>query len=262
MKRYIKLYLQFLKNALIRESMFRVNFLSHTIAEIINVTIGILGFHIIFGQITFLAGWTYHEIMLLYGTASIIRGMYFGPFIQNMGQLSKHINRGTLDFVLLKPISSQFYVSTRKIRLFSITPLISGIGLVILNLNSLKINPTFSNLILYLALILVSVILCYSLWFISTTPAIWFPQIRQLHEIFISLYSFSRYPPEIFSKSAVLFFTYAIPLLVIAVTPTKVFLGRAALLETLLLPTIAFILLFISNRFWLFALRHYSSASS
>ena len=155
MNRYIKLYLQFLKNAIIRESMFRVSFLSHTIAEIIGVSIGILGLHIIFGQITSLAGWSYYEILLLYGTASTIRGLYFGPFIQNMGQLMKHINKGTLDFVLLKPISSQFYVSTRKIRLFSITPLVSGILIIFLSLNMLIVTPTFSMIISFLLLIII-----------------------------------------------------------------------------------------------------------
>ena len=262
MKRYINLYLQFIKNAVIKESMFRVNFLSHTIAELIHVSIGILGLHIIFGQITSLAGWNYHEILLLYGIASIIRGLYFGPFIQNMGQLMKHINKGTLDFVLLKPISSQFYVSTRKIRLFSITPLLSGAWIAFLSIDMLNIAPKLSTVVFSLVLIIVSVFLCYAMWFISVIPAIWFPQVRELHEIFISLYSFSRYPPEIFSKSAARFFTYVIPLLVIAVIPTKVILGKSTLSETLWLPTATVFLLFLSRHFWRYALRHYSSASS
>lgn len=262
MKRYIKLYLQFIKNAFIKESMFRVSFTSHCIAEIINVTIGILGLHIIFGQVTSIVGWSYQEVLLLYATASIIRGIYFGPLIQNMGRLVTHIRKGTLDFPLLLPISSQFYVSTRRIRLFSVTPLVSGIGLVILALNNLKVSPTLPNIFLYIILIFLSVIICYALWFISVTPAIWFPQLREIHEVFISLYGFSRYPPEIFSKSAMLFFTLIIPLLLLAAVPTKVLLGRAGLFETLWLPTVALILLFLSNRFWRFALRHYNSASS
>lgn len=262
MKRYIKLYLQFFKNAVIKESMFRVNFFSHTVAEIINVTIGILGLHIIFGQITSLGGWNYQEILLLYGTANIIRGLYFGPFIQNMARLVTNIRKGTLDFALLMPVSSQFYVSTRRVRLFSITPLVSGIVLIVLALNNLKISPTLPNIFLYITLLILSVIICYSLWFISVTPAIWFPQLREIHEVFISLYSFSRYPPEIFSRSAMLFFSFIIPLLILAAIPTKVLLGKADLFETLWLPTAALIFLFLSNRFWRFALRHYSSASS
>ncbi len=260
--KYTKLYLQFIKNALIKESMFRVSFISHCIAEVINVTIGILGLHIIFGQITSIGGWSYQEVLLLYATASIIRGIYFGPLVQNMARLVTQVRRGTLDFPLLLPISSQFYVSTRLIRLFSVTPLVSGIGLLIIALRNLSINPSLINIILYLILILFSVILCYALWFISVTPAIWFPQIREIHEVFISLYSFSRYPPQIFGEVALTFFTLLIPLLIIAAIPVKALLGRATLLESIWLPTIALLLLFLSNRFWHFALRYYNSASS
>ncbi|MEA2020173.1 MAG: ABC-2 family transporter protein [Patescibacteria group bacterium] len=262
MKRYIKLYLQFIKNAFIKESMFRVNFISHTIAELINVTIGVLGLHIIFGQITSLGGWDYQEILLLYGTANIIRGLYFGPFIKNMHGVVQHVRKGTLDFSLLFPVSSQFYVSTREIRLFTVTPLVSGLFIIIYSLGNLNLSPSIPIIFTYASFIFCSVILCYALWFISVTPAIWFPQLREIHEVFISLYGFSRYPPEIFSRSAMLFFTLIIPLLILAAVPTKVLLNKAGLFETFWLPTAALILLYLSNRFWHFALRHYNSASS
>ena len=262
MKRYIKLYLQFIKNCLIREAEFRTNFISHTVSALAQSLLAILGLNVLFGHIQSVAGWSYAEVLLLLGIGNILQGIFFGPLIQNMARLVSLVNEGALDFALLLPISSQFYVSTRRIRLFSFARLITGIVITLSALNQLGIAPNPTQIAIFAFLLLCSIVICYSLWFISITPVIWFSRLFGVHEIFLTLYQISQKPPEIFKGALRIFLTVGLPLLVPVIFPTKVLLGNISWAEILWAPVAAIGLLYISNRFWNFALKYYSGASA
>ncbi len=262
MKKYISLYIQFIKNSFIFEAQYRVNLITHVITDLVGIGVTLLSVEILFNNVPVFGGWSYHEVLLLIGISHILRGLYFGPLIANLGDLVNKVNSGRLDFVLLKPISSQFFVSTRRIRLFTLSSLFTGIAILLVGLNNLQTAPTPEQIFLFLFLIFCSFIICYTLWFISVVPAVWFPRLWAIHETFLSLFNVTEYPPGIFPNYAKYTMIFLIPLLVLSVYPAKALTGELQLWEALSAPTAAALLLFISNKFWHFALKHYQSASS
>ena len=129
----------------------------------------------------------------------------------------------------------------------------------------IRINQIILNLsFLSLSLITVTCSICilYSLWFFISTTTIWFVKTWNATEVLRSFLYVGRFPLNSFSFSLRIFFSVFIPIAFITTIPSEVFLGLSHSWKILLEITVALIFLITSRKFWLFALKFYSSASS
>ena len=97
--------------------------------------------------------------------------------------------------------------------------------------------------------------------FISTTT-IWFVKTWNAIEVLRSFLYIGRFPLNSFSLSLRIFFSVFIPIAFITTIPSEVFLGLSQLWKILLEVIVATVFLITSRKFWLFALKFYTSASS
>ena len=125
-----------------------------------------------------------------------------------------------------------------------------------------EININFNFLTLCLITIICSICILYSLWFLISTTTIWFVKTWNATEVLRSFLYIGRFPLNSFSLSLRIFFSIFIPIAFITTIPSEVFLGLSQLWKILLEIIVAILFLFNSRRFWLFALKFYSSASS
>ena len=125
-----------------------------------------------------------------------------------------------------------------------------------------QINLTLSFLILSLVTISCSICILYSLWFFISTTTIWFVKTWNAIEVLRSFLYIGRFPLNSFSFSLRVFFSIVIPIAFITTIPSEVFLGLSQLWKILLEVIVASVFLITSRKFWLFALKFYSSASS
>lgn len=241
----------------------RFDFLFRFLPTTLTLVLNVLTVNFIFSKVNEIAGWQKSELFLLMGTYYIVWGIFFGLFIQNLSRINKYINRGELDLFLTKPVNSQFYASTRvTIDFGEAATLVTGIYLVFLSLGQLNIHPSLISAGVYILLILNSVVLAYSLWFITVTFSFWVGRLPELHEAFISMFAFNKYPINIYQgilKTILIFF---IPLAVMVTFPTQFLLGVLSLPFVIWSFISGFSALYISHVFWNFALKKYSSASS
>ena len=188
-----------------------------------------------------------------------ITNTWFNP---NLTEIVKHIREGTLDFVLLKPIDSQFFISTKKISPSGFLEVILGFCLLFYCFKINKLNLNLNNLILSLITIGCSICILYSLWFFISTTTIWFVKTWNATEVLRSFLYIGRFPLDSFSFSLRIFFSVFIPIAFITTIPSEVFLGISPSWKIFLEVIVAMAFIFTSRKFWLFALRFYSSASS
>ena len=125
-----------------------------------------------------------------------------------------------------------------------------------------EINLTISFLTLTLMTITCSICILYSLWFFISTTTIWFVKTWNATEVLRSFLYIGRFPLNSFSFSLRIFFSVFIPIAFITTIPSEVFLGLSQLWKIYLEVIVSTIFLTTSRKFWLFALRFYSSASS
>ena len=107
-----------------------------------------------------------------------------------------------------------------------------------------------------------SISILYSLWFFISTTTIWFVKTWNATEVLRSFLYIGRFPLNSFSFSLRVFFSIFIPIAFITTIPSEVFLGLSQLWKILLEVIVATVFLITSRKFWLFALKFYTSASS
>ena len=172
----------------------------------------------------------------------------------------KHVQNGTLDFILLKPISSQFWLSTRTLSPWGLPDVL--FGLLLIGYAGSKLGLGILDYLSGIVPLILGFLILYSLWFMLGAMSIWFVKIYNVTEVLRGLLEAGRFPVVAYPAAYRFFFTFIIPVTFLTTIPAQVFLSRVEGYWVLAALGLAIALLFISNRFWRFALRFYTSASS
>ena len=260
--KYIKVYTKFLHTSLASELEYKTNILIDLITAILSLIGSIFLLSIFFQNNGYIGGWKFEQALIIQGIYTILNGITNTWFNPNLTEIVKHIREGTLDFVLLKPIDSQFFISLKKTNPSGFLEIMLGFCLLLYCIKINHIYLNFSFLTLCLITIICSICILYSLWFFISTTTIWFVKTWNATEVLRSFLYIGRFPLSSFSFSLRIFFSVFIPIAFITTIPSEAFLGISKLWKILLEVIVAMIFLFTSRKFWLFALRFYSSASS
>ncbi len=262
LRKYLKVYKKFLHTSLASELEYKTNILVDLITAILSLIGSIFLLSIFFQNNALIGGWKFEQALIIQGIYTILNGITNTWFNPNLTEIVKHIREGTLDFVLLKPIDSQFFISFKKINPSGLLEIMLGFFLLFFCIKINQINLNLSFLTLSLITISCSICILYSLWFFISTTTIWFVKTWNAIEVLRSFLYIGRFPLNSFSFSLRIFFSIFIPIAFITTIPSEVFLGLSELWKILLEVIVASIFLMTSRKFWLFALKSYSSASS
>ena len=161
---------------------------------------------------------------------------------------------------MLKPISSQFWLSTKTISPWGFPDLLFGTILIVYAGN--KLGLAWYNYLASLIPLSFGVVILYSLWFILGATSIWFVKVYNVTEVLRGLLEAGRYPMVAYPTIYRLFFTFVVPVAFLTTVPAQAMLSRSELSWTIGAAILAGLLLIFSIFFWRFALRFYTSASS
>jgi len=261
-RKYFKVYKKFLHTSLASELEYKTNILIDLITAILSLIGSIFLLSIFFQNNGSIGSWEFEEALIIQGIYTILNGITNTWFNPNLTEIVKHIREGTLDFVLLKPIDSQFYISLKKINPSGFLEIMLGFLLLFFCIKINQINLNLSFLTLSLITISCSICILYSLWFFISTTTIWFVKTWNAIEVLRSFLYIGRFPLNSFSFSLRIFFSVFIPIAFITTIPSEVFLGLSQLWKIFLEVIVAMVFIFTSRKFWLYALKFYSSASS
>ena len=158
LRKYLKVYKKFLHTSLASELEYKTNILVDLMTAILSLIGSIFLLSIFFQNNGHIGGWKFEQALIIQGIYTILNGITNTWFNPNLSEIVKHIREGTLDFVLLKPIDSQFFISLKKINPSGILEIMLGFFLLFF---CLKINQININLIfLTLSLITLSCSIC------------------------------------------------------------------------------------------------------
>jgi len=262
LRKYLKVYKKFLHTSLASELEYKTNILVDLFTAILSLVGSIFLLSIFFQNSGYIGGWKFEQALIIQGIYTILNGITNTWFNPNLTEIVKHIREGTLDFVLLKPIDSQFFISLKRITPSGLLEIMLGFCLLLYCIKINQINLNLTSLTLCLITIICSICILYSLWFFISTTTIWFAKTWNATEVLRSFLYIGRFPLNSFSFSLRIFFSVFIPIAFITTIPSEVFLGLSVLWKILLEVIVATVFLITSRKFWLFALKFYSSASS
>ncbi len=242
---------------------FRMDFSFRIVMDCAYYAINLLFYKIIFINSSTLAGWNESQAFVFVAAFCVVDGLQMTLFSNNMWMLPNLVNKGGLDYYLLRPISSLFFISLRDFAVNSFINLLFASGILwwaiaqypdpfetwkVVVFIFLMINGCFLHQILHLLMIL---------------PVFWIHSGRGLEQIFYGLTRVMERPDQIFSGVLRILFTTILPFSIMASFPARFLFesgNEATLLSHMFLVTclMGFLLAFVWNR----ALKNYSSASS
>src|SRR4051794_3183309 len=264
MRRYLDIWGIMLRNSLIRELSFKVNFLLWMVVEVLWFCGQIIFFGIIFGQVDRIGDWSKWEVILLVGTHQMIAQLFQAFFFVNVSNIPELVRTGRLDSLLVLPIDSQFAVSTKQFGLDSIVNAALGGVVVCVALWRLGIIPNSTSILLYVIALGFGVAVHYSIMLGLAAVSFWIIRAQGLVYGYFNFLNIARYPDVIFPWLFRIVFGWIIPVVIIANIPARLLIKSLGqpfplMLHLVIASTIVF---WLSRVFWNFALRHYSSASS
>ena len=270
---YAGVFATFARNSLVRDMMFRGNFLIECGTSIAWSTINFCFYLVLFQytpEISRDSGWTEYPFFVFLATSMIINSVLQVFILPNMDRFSELIRKGDLDFILLKPIDTQFAVSFERIKWSGLSTTLVGIALLVYALGHLEaFVPGPAEVALYIIYIACGVAILYSMIVSLAAASVVMGRNQTLYDFWFSLTIFSRYPMEIYTGKLGtplrLGFSFVIPILLAINVPARFMAkplagGEVALAAYTAIAAAASLL---ASR-WIFkrALRGYRSASS
>jgi ABC-2 type transport system permease protein len=260
MQRYLQVLQLFWSTAIAAELEYRLNFLLAALSSLGGLMGSLFGLFLFYRTGYQFQNWSWEQALVVLGVFTLLQGFASTFLAPNLSRIVRYIQQGTLDFVLLKPISSQFWLSAHTLSPWGIPDLIFG-TIVILYAGT-KLNLQLSDYALSLIPITFGFLSLYSLWFILGATSIWFVKIYNVTEVLRGLLEAGRFPMVAYPTAYRFFFTFIVPVAFFTTVPAEVILGRGELSWTITAGILAAALLYASTAFWRFALRFYTSASS
>lgn len=262
MKRYFTIAWHFFQASVMTELEYRFETISWGIGSLLWMLVLFIGVELIFGQTSFVAGWSKQQVLLIAATEAIFAGSAWLIFLQGIMQFLRWVPRGELDPYLFKPINTRFLISTNSFNLENIPRITVALIVLFSIIRSSGNSVTVFALVGYFLLIFLGLFIFYNLFFLIATSIFWLQEIFNLEDLFDNLLDMGKYPVYIFEGGLRFLFVYVVPVAFIATFPVQVLLGQKGIETIILAAFMAVVSFVLSQRFWNHALKRYSSASS
>ncbi|MGB7444515.1 MAG: ABC transporter permease [Coleofasciculaceae cyanobacterium] len=260
MEKYLQVLKLFWSTAVAAELEYRLNFLVASFSSLGNLIGSLFSLFLFYGRDYTFQGWNWEEALVVLGIFTLLQGFSSTFLVPNLNRIVKHVQNGTLDFILLKPISSQFWLSTRTVSPWGLPDII--LAVVLIGYAGRRLGLSFDNYLLGILPLFFGLVSLYSLWFMLGATSIWFVKIYNVTEVLRGLLEAGRFPIAAYPVAYRFFFTFVVPVAFLTTIPAEAMLGRSQEVWLIGSSILAIGLLFVSAIFWRFALRFYTSASS
>ncbi len=261
--RYARVYAALWRNSVARELAFKSNFLLWIVVEILWFTLQLTFINVIYLQTERIGDWTRWHVVLLIGASQFIQQLFQAFFLTNCSQLSELVRTGKLDFLLLLPLNTRFIVSLRQVDLGGFFNAGVGAAVMAYALHQLHLAVSPLQIFGFLCVSVIGVTIHYSLMLLLAAICFWTVQAQGIVWGYYNLFNVARLPDEAFHGFFRVFFTFAIPMLLVSNVPARVLLAKLdspwPILQLVLMGAGCVL---ISEWGWRRSLRRYTSASS
>ncbi len=263
LKRYLTIYGALWKTSVTREMSFKGNFVLWILVELLWFGLQLAFVGVIFSQTTTVGTWTVWQVVLLTGTSNFIQEIYQAFFLVNCTNLSELVRTGKMDFLLLLPVNTRFIVSTRQVDLPSFANAAFALCVMTFAAHKLGLHPTVVQLLGFGALCVVGLLVHYSLMFMLASVSFWTVRAQGIVWGYYNLFNIARMPDEAFRGAFKAVFTFALPVLLVSNVPVRVLADKLTSPVALsALFGLGVVWALISEWFWRFSIRRYTSAST
>lgn len=257
----VKLYLHMFRLNLKSVAIYDKDFLFGVLAMVLKCATNFSILFILFLVIDDISGWTFDEMMFLYGF-SIASYAVWHCFFINTITIPTFIQNGELDRFLIRPVNPILLIMMDGFDEDGWGELLFGVVVLIIAAARLDIlSPALLLLPVYLvfgSLIFAGIsIILASISFFTIGES-------DVTDITMELQELARYPVPIFGQNFGFFLSFVLPIGFAAYYPSRIFLrpGYESIVFFIATPVVGVLFFAFSYYVWTFSLRKYSSSGS
>jgi ABC-2 type transport system permease protein len=252
----------FYRTSIQTDMEYRVDFFTRIIASLLGLLTTAGSLAIAYQYTPTLKGWTFAQALVLLAVYYLMDGLIQMFIAPNMKNIMNQVREGTLDFVLLKPVDSQFLATFRTLNIWQVANVLVGLGLCLYTVGRLSLTIGEAQAVGFFLALIAGMAVVYSIWLMLVTLTFWFVKLENVEQIVWQAFEAGRYPIEIYPAWLRYGLTYVIPVAFIITTPAETLSGRTGWGTLLVATAVSACSLLLSSRFWRFGLRHYTGASA
>lgn len=257
--RYLKVLWIMMRNAFMVNTLHKTSFVIFFVGKILRF---ILFFSFIFYALkgtNSLSGYSSDQVIFFYLTFILVSTLSQLMF-RNVYSFRPLVVSGSFDLILSKPLNALFRVLFGGVDLMDLitTPIFIGIILWWIG----KFDPTLWGVTIYILLILNSLVLSAALHILVVSLGIITLEVDHTIMIYRDMEGMGKFPVDIYKQPLKNVLTFIIPIGIMMTVPAKALMGLATTQIIITSFVVSGVLLFLSLKFWGFALKRYTSASS
>tara|TARA_Y100001970_G_scaffold8414_1_gene9811 strand:+ start:532 stop:1359 length:828 start_codon:yes stop_codon:yes gene_type:complete len=263
--RYIHLWFSIFKYSLARDMEYKTNFIGSLFVDVIYYITWYYFFEVIYSKTSMLGDFD-REAILVFLIATFFVDTIFMMLFDGAGYLREHIRTGSLDFILLRPVNSQFLISFRYIRSYTLVSLLV-LSIILYNI-LIAFHPESLNLLnigLFTISLFMGVLIWYSFEFIIASLTFFFRDFRTGGWLSHEVMKFSMRPDSIYKGFMRKILFTILPMALVASFPSRLLLHGLTIQNQKYFFTqivVVTILLSLTRVFWKIGLKRYESAQS
>lgn len=261
--RYLRLLGQyFLQYGKVRLA-YKADFFLSVATTLVATGFGVVLVFLLFRRAPEIAGWSFDEIVFLYGFGLIPMALFnvVSVNLYYFGQV--YIVEGKFDRVLLRPVHSLFQVMSEQFRLESLADAAVGVGLVLWAGQRLGFEWNAASAALAVFGVFCGTAIYLGVFLLLTTVGFWVEDRVGIIPPVYNMLSFGRYPLDIYSPFIRFFLSWVVPFGFAAFYPSAKLLGHSEHDTAFLwLPVVAAVTVGLAVVLWNRGVGNYSSTGS
>lgn len=262
LRHYLKIYRIFINNGFSYEAQYRADTWMKLISNLFYIALLFITIEVVFTQTGAISGWTKEEVYLMAIFWVMADELFIWLFRGGLEKIPDAIADGELDVYLTKPTSTLFLMSCKYILTRGLYRFITQVIIFIWILYRYQISVHIEHALLGFIILITAVFIDYSRVLIANTFGFWFHRIDNVNSLIGQVGSLGRFPLTIWPKTVRILFLTALPVAFSGFMPAATFVGKWPWYGIAYAMVFCIVLFAIAVKFWNFALRRYSSASS
>lgn len=259
---YLRIYFKILAQDLKSKMSYRADFIISTIGMIFTNIAGFVSFWIIFRNFPSINGWSYYEMLFLYGF-SLIALTPVQCLFDNNWNLRIAVYSGDFIKYCFRPVNLFFYYQSEVFDIKGLGQLAFGIGTLAYSWHHLGLGFDILMLLKLIVFLISASVVMVALQNAAAATCFWIQNSFYVLDLVTRFKDYAKYPITIFSPVFRFIFTFIMPIAFIAYYPSLVIL-RPDNIEILSLfsPVIAVVFFWISYKIWMYGALRYNGTGS
>lgn len=222
--RYLRLYAACLRFSCAKALQFRFDFLFRILMDVIYYAVNLLFFQIVLLHTHAIAGWAEPQLMIFVAFFLVVDAINMTVTSNNIWWLPQYINKGELDYYLIRPASSFFLLTLREFSLNSLVNLMLALGILGWAIGRYPESWSVMQWIGLAVLLINASGLFFLLQLIAVLPTFWTHSPKGFSPIFWMLTRFQERPDRIYVGPLRIVLTTILPFCLVSSFPIRLLL--------------------------------------